>query len=86
MSVAKPEISASVQKVRDFHAGRAIATLWLSLWTGVGYLLGLVVYGIHAVIWALGFTLGWTFHAANYGFRNGARIKTEPKKRPSMPQ
>jgi hypothetical protein len=81
----KPELSNTVKVLREIHVGRAIATAWLALWTAAGFLLGAVVYVIHLAIWAVGYTMGWSFHAANYGFRKGAQIKTVPKRKPSMP-
>lgn len=81
----KPELSTSVETLRNVHVGRAIATAWLSVFTAIGWVLGLIVFAIHYVIWSVGFTLGWSFHAANYGFRKGAHIKTQPKPRPSTP-
>lgn len=81
-----PELSASIDSVRNLEIGKGIATLWLGLWTAVGWVLGSVVYVIHGVIWSIGFAFGWAFHAANYGFRKGAHIKTSPKPRPSVPQ
>jgi hypothetical protein len=85
MTVAKPELTQTISKVRSVNVRRMIATAWLSLWTAIGWTLGSVVYVLHLIIWGIGFALGWAFHAANYGFRNGAHIKTEPKKRPSVP-
>lgn len=83
---AMPQLADSIESVRQIQVGRALATAWLALWTAVGWVLGSVVFAIHTVIWAVGFTLGWSFHAANYGFRKGAHIKTEPRRRPSVPQ
>jgi hypothetical protein len=88
-AIEKPDLSATVAKIRGIQPGkllaRSIATSWLSLWTAVGYTLGSVVFVVHLAVWSVGFVLGWSFHAANYGFRQGAHIKTEPKRKPSMP-
>lgn len=85
----KPDLAVTVAKIRGIKPGKAlakgIATAWLSLWTALGFILGSVVYVIHLAVWAVGYVLGWSFHAANYGFRQGAHIKTEPKRKPSMP-
>lgn len=86
---SKPDLTETVARIRAIKPGKAllktVAASWLAVWTAFGWLLGSVVYVIHMAVWSVGYVLGWSFHAANYGFRQGAHIKTEPKRKPSMP-